>query len=379
MIFTNFKAELKIVSPGRINLIGEHTDYNNGFVLPTAIDKNIYFYFKKNNSNNHCNIYSKSYDRILELDLETVKPSKIEWENYILGVINELQNITNKIKGFDCIIESDLPIGAGISSSASLECGMALGLNTLFNLEQPLNTLIKLSRAAEHNYVGTKCGIMDQFAVVMSKKDHVILLDCESLDYEYIPINISPYKFLLLNTNVSHNLASSAYNKRREECEEGLKIIQMEYPEIGSLRHVDLSILEQFKTEINPIIYNRCYYVINENSRVIEAAENLKSGDLKALGTLLYKSHYGLENHYEVSCDELDFLVEFSKYNNEILGSRMMGGGFGGCTINLIHEDAIESYVTKVSKVYKDIFGIELTPITVSPSQGTSIQLNQYS
>jgi len=373
---TNFKAELKVVSPGRINLIGEHTDYNNGFVLPTAIDKYIYFHFKKNNSNHWCNIYSKSYDSTLKFNLEAIKPSETEWENYILGVISELQNRTNKIKGFDCVIDSDLPIGAGISSSASLECGMAVGLNTLFNLEQDSETLIKLARNAEHNYVGTKCGIMDQFSVIKSKKNHMILLDCESLDYELIPIHISPCKILLLNTNVSHNLASSEYNKRREECEEGLKLIQTQYPEINSLRHVNLSILEQFKTDMNPIIYNRCFYIINENIRVIEATKNLKKGNLKALGELMYKSHYGLKNYYNVSCHELDFLVEFSKNYKHILGSRMMGGGFGGCTINLIHETKIDFFVTTVSKAYKDIFGIDLTPMAVSPSEGTSILLN---
>ncbi len=375
-VFNDFKPDLKIVSPGRINLIGEHTDYNNGFVLPTAIDKNIYFYFKKNGSPTKCNIKSKSYDVVLELDLDAVKPSETEWENYVLGVIHELKKITTKIEGFDCLIDSDLPIGAGISSSASLECGMAVGLNSLFNLGQSLETLIKLSRAAEHNYVGTKCGIMDQFAVVMSKKDHVILLDCESLDYELIPIDISPYQFLLLNTNVSHNLASSEYNNRRMECEEGLKIIQKKHPDINSLRHVTLEILEEFRANMDSVIYNRCHYVINENSRVIAAAEHLKAGDLEAFGTLMYQSHDGLENDYEVSCDELDFLVKYSKSNEHILGSRMMGGGFGGCTINLIHKNAVAPYVKEVSEAYKATFGIDLTPIVVNPSGGTSALLN---
>jgi len=241
--FENFKAELTVASPGRINFIGEHTDYNNGFVLPTAIDKKIIFHFKKNNTLTTCNIYSKSYDAFLKVDLKSVVQSTNEWENYVLGVIKELLDRNAKIEGFDCLIESELPIGAGISSSAALECGMALGLNALFNLNQPTEELIKLSRDAEHRFVGTKCGIMDQFAVVMSQKNHVLLLDCQSLDYELIPVNIEPYKILLLNTNVSHNLATSEYNKRRKECELGVEIIRKKHKNVQSLRDVTINVV----------------------------------------------------------------------------------------------------------------------------------------
>jgi galactokinase len=368
---TTFKPELIITSPGRINLIGEHTDYNNGFVLPTAINKNVYFYFRKNNQTKKGTIYSKSYDTSLEFDLENIKKSDIEWENYVLGVIHELLKRTKKLEGFDCVIDSDLPIGAGISSSAALECGMAYGLNTLFELGLTKETLILLSRDAEHNFVGTKCGIMDQFAVTMSEENHVILLDCKSLKHELIPVNIEPYKILLLNTNVSHNLASSEYNVRRQECEKGISIIQKKYPNIESLRDVTIAILEECKSEISSLIYNRCHYILQENRRVLDAVKELKTGNLKAFGALMYESHHGLQHLYNVSCPELDFLVDFSKSNDQILGSRMMGGGFGGCTINIIHENAIEEYIQKASKAYFNEFKIALTSIVVSPSKGT--------
>ena len=219
--FNTNKWDIIVDSPGRINLIGEHTDYNNGYVLPTAIDKKIQFKIKKNGSLNTCNIYSNNFNSGFFFELNAVSKSENQWENYILGVIYEIQQLTDKLRGFDCVLDSDIPIGSGISSSAALECGLAFGLNELFDLNLSKLTIVELSQRAEHNYVGTKCGIMDQFASVMSKKDHVILLDCQSLDYEYVPIKIEPFKILLLNTNVSHNLASGEYNMRRSQCETG--------------------------------------------------------------------------------------------------------------------------------------------------------------
>jgi len=234
--------------------------------------------------------------------------------------------------------------------------------------------LIKISRDAEHTFVGTKCGIMDQFASMMGKKKHVILLDCKSLEPEWIPFHLDPYKILLLNTNVTHNLASSEYNVRRKECEQGIEIIQKKYSSVKSLRDVTLDILSEFRTEMSNVVYKRCQYVINENDKVKAAATALKKDDIHAFGKIMYASHEGQRYEYEISCPELDFLVEFSKNYNYILGSRMMGGGFGGCTINIIHQDHIKEYTKMVSIAYYRKFDLQLDAFIVMPDQGTSIE-----
>ncbi len=369
----NFKPELTVESPGRINIIGEHTDYNMGYVLPTAIEKKITFKFQKNGSDKICHVYSKGYDTGFELSLDEIEISNVEWENYVLGVLNEISKRTDKLRGFDCTLESHVPIGSGVSSSAALECGLAFGLNVIFDLGLSKMDIVELSQAAEHTYAGTKCGIMDQFASVMSKEGHVILLDCQSLEYSYIPIHIKPYKIVLLNTNVSHNLASGEYNIRRAQCEEGVAVLQKKYPEIKSLRDATIDMLNEMKGELDQTVYNRCSYIIQEKTRVLEAVEALKKDNLKRVGELLYETHEGLSKMYEVSCPELDYLVEFSKKFNTVLGARMMGGGFGGCTINLVHEDAIEDFVKAASAAYEKECKLKLTWFEASPSQGTSI------
>jgi len=371
--FNSNNWDLIVDSPGRINIIGEHVDYNNGFVLPTAIDKKIQFKFNKNGSQKTCNIYSNNFEVGFTFQLDAVSKSDKQWENYILGVIYELEQLSDKLKGFDCVLDSDIPIGSGVSSSAALECGLAFGLNELFKLGLTKRAIVELSQRAEHNFVGTKCGIMDQFASVMSKKDNVILLDCQSLDYEYVPIKIEPYKILLLNTNVSHNLASGEYNLRRSQCEQGVKIIKQKYPNINSLRNVSLSMLQEMKYEMPDVIFNRCTYVVEEKERVINAVEALKNNQLDKLGVYMYKTHEGLQNLYEVSCPELNFLVDFSKNYNSIIGARMMGGGFGGCTINIIHKDAVDQFIVEVSDAYFEQFNIKLTAFEVMPSEGTNV------
>ena len=369
----NFNPELTVDSPGRINIIGEHVDYNMGYVLPTAIEKKIIFKFQKNGSDKICHVYSKGYDTGFELSLDKLEKSKIEWENYILGVLNEISKRTDKLKGFDCTLESHVPIGSGVSSSAALECGLAFGLNEMFDLGLTKMDIVELSQAAEHTYAGTKCGIMDQFASVMSKEGHVILLDCESLDYSYIPIQIKPYRIVLLNTNVSHNLASGEYNVRRAQCEEGVAVLQKRYPKVKSLRNATMDMLNDVRIELDETVYNRCSYIIQEKIRVLEAVEALKANNLKRVGELLYETHDGLSKMYEVSCPELDFLVAFSKKYDSVLGARMMGGGFGGCTINLVHEDAIEEFVKAASAAYEKECNLKLTWFEASPSEGTSI------
>jgi galactokinase len=365
--------DLIIDSPGRINIIGEHTDYNNGFVLPTAIDKKIKFKFNKNGSLNTCSVYSNNFDTSMSFELNKVSPSEKQWENYILGVIYEIQQLTDKLRGFDCVLDSDIPVGSGISSSAALECGLAYGLNELFELNLSKLTIVELSQRAEHNYVGTKCGIMDQFASVMSKKDNIILLDCRSLDFQYVPLNIKPFKILLLNTNVSHNLASGEYNVRRSQCEQGVEMIKQKYPEVSSLRDVSLEVLLEFESQMPEVNYKRCLYVVQEKERVLNAVKALQKDLLHKVGTYMYETHDGLQNLYEVSCPELDFLVDFSKKYDEVIGARMMGGGFGGCTINIIHTDAVDDFIADASEAYYHKFNIKLTAFEAMPSQGTSI------
>lgn len=371
--FKNFSAEVKVASPGRINLIGEHTDYNNGFVMPSAIDKKIYFELAKNDSDNSARIYSETFDTYVEWDLANIKKSEHSWENYLLGVIDEINKLGKTFTGINCIIKSELPIGAGISSSAALECGFAGGLNELFGLGLSKMDIVKLSQRAENNFVGSNCGIMDQFASVMSKKDHFIKLDCDSLEATFIPAKLKNCKLLLINTNVSHNLADSEYNTRRQECEDAVAVIQKEYPEVSSLRQVSFEMLQEFKGKIAPIPFKRCRYVLEENERVTATEKALKNDDLATAGKLMYASHRGLQHDYEVSCKELDFLVDFSEDKEYIHGSRMMGGGFGGCTINLIEADKIEAYFAEVKTAYTNAFDREPSQIIVVPDEGTVV------
>lgn len=370
----HFVPELVIDSPGRINLIGEHTDYNLGYVMPTAIEKSITFKFQKNGSKNVCNIFSKGFDVGFSVDLDIIVKSTVEWENYILGVLNEISKRTDGLAGFDCIIESRLPTGSGISSSAALECGFAFGLNELFQLGLTKMHIVELSRDAEHNYVGTKCGIMDQFASVMSREGHIILLDCKTVEPTFIPFDTSPYKLLLLNTNVSHNLASSEYNTRRMECEKGISILKQHFPDINSLRDVSKMMLDGGKSGMDQKVYNRCLYIVEENNRVLAAVAALRENNVQQLGALLYEAHEGMRHLYEISCPELDFLVDFSKPNGAVLGARMMGGGFGGCTINIVHEDAMDNYMQGASEDYEKEFQRKLTAFEVKPSKGTTVK-----
>ncbi len=368
-----FTPELTIVSPGRINLIGEHTDYNMGYVLPTAIEKKIIFKLRKNGSDSVCHVYSETYDTGFDLNLNAIARSEVEWENYILGVLNEISVRTNKVRGFDCVLQSDLPTGSGLSSSAALECGLAFGLNELFDLGLSQLEIVQLAQTAEHTYVGTQCGIMDQFASVMSKSGHVILLDCESLEYDYIPIDLHPYKIILLNTKVSHNLASSAYNTRKRECEEGVAIIRRKHPKVKSLRNVTEEMLNASRPEMDATVFDRCSFIVAENKRVLQMANALRKKDLLWAGQLLYAAHHGISKLYEVSCPESDFLVEFSKDNPNVLGARQTGGGFGGCTLNIVHEDEVDAFIATASIAYKKEFDIALEAFEVKPSGGTLV------
>jgi len=370
-----FKNPLIITSPGRINLIGEHIDYHGGYVLPAAINKSIQFEFSKNKTASTVHIFNKNFNEYSTINLEHLETHENHWQNYIVGVLFLLiEAYPNTISGFDITVSSNLPMGSGLSSSAALECGIAKGVTTLFNINIEPNKLVRLCQKAEHDFANTNCGIMDQFSVYMSKKNHFILLNCETLEHEFISNNFDPYCLVLLNTNIKHSHSESGYNERRQESENALKIISKQFPEVTQLVNATKEQVETLKHQLTMDEADRATHVIEEQERVILAVEAMKKNDLETLGKLLYASHNGLQNHYKVSCPELDFLVEFSKTNNQVLGARMMGGGFGGSTINLVHQDAVNIYIKDISEAYKLKYNIELTPILVTTSDGTSIK-----
>jgi len=364
--------QITIQAPGRINLIGEHTDYNDGFVLPAAIDKKTVFTLRKNTTNN-INFEALNVGERFSFDATSFSPLDGGWQNYVMGVVHELQKIGAPIIGFDAKFEGDVPIGSGMSSSAALECSLAVGLNELFDLKLDKWQLIKACQMAEHNFVGIKCGIMDQFASVMGKKNQAMLLDCQSLDYQHIPLALENYQFLLLNTNVTHSLASSEYNTRRQECETGLKLIQESYPAVTSFREVALEQLQSLIKQMPEVVFNRCLHVVTENRRVLKAVESLKQNDFQLLGELMYRSHLSLDKNYNVSCPELNHLVDLTTDKDFILGSRMMGGGFGGCTINLIEKRETEQFIEWIAPKYRKQFGLDVTPYIVNTADGAGV------
>jgi galactokinase len=363
---------LIVHAPGRINLIGEHTDYNNGFVMPAAIDKGIQFAISTSSSETL--IYSLNYKQFLSIDLNNIQPSSMEqWHNYLLGVIFRLKETGHVIKPFFCVFEGDLPSGAGLSSSAAMECGFVMALNSVFDLGLSPLEMIHIAQWSEHHFVGVKCGIMDQFASTLGKADHVIQLDCRSLKYNYYPLELGKYCILLCDTNVKHSLATSEYNTRRNECDEGVSIIQKYFPDVRSLRDVDIQMLVASSDNMPGNIYKRCKYIIEENQRVLEASTDLQKGDLTALGKKMYETHEGLSALYQVSCPELDFLVDIAKRYEGIAGSRMMGGGFGGCTISIIEIDLVGTFVVEAKAAYKQIFNRDLSYHIVKTGDGVKI------
>jgi len=366
---------LLIEAPGRINLIGEHTDYNDGYVLPAAIDNSIVFALDKNDKGIF-RFYSVDFDSYFETSDIDCDFGKNKWVVYLLGVIAQFRKKGIELLGIDCVFGGDIPIGAGLSSSAALECGFAFGINKLFSQKFSSYELVKMSQLAEHEYAGVMCGIMDQFASMFGKKDHVLRLDCRSHDYSYFPFEMNEYIIALINTKVQHELALSEYNFRRSECEEGVKILSSYNPDIKALRDVDLSELEKFKNILNPVVYKRCYYVVSENLRVVDACEALEKSDYQRFGDLMYQSHDGLKNDYEVSCKELDILVDVTLEMDFVLGSRMMGGGFGGCTINLIESEKAAQFEKEISTNYKEKTGISPEFYFVKLSDGVRI-INQ--
>jgi len=364
---------LTVKAPGRINLIGEHTDYNEGFVMPAAIQKAATVYIEKREDST-IHLFAEDLKESYTLNLDTVTKSSKDWANYIIGVIAQFQKVVTIPVGFTLRLKSDVPIGAGLSSSAAIECAVAFAINELFALGLDRMHLTKMAQKAEHEYAGVLCGIMDQFASMFGKKDQVILLDCKTMHYQYYPLKLANYDIVLLDTQIKHALASSEYNTRRAECQQGIVLIQQKYPTTKSLREVSMDMLNECVDSSQMTkVYNRCKYVIEEIERTQAAAKDLQEGQLAAFGQKMFATHDGLSVLYEVSCPELDFLVKEVKDNPNVIGARMMGGGFGGCTINLIKKEATASVVQKLVASYHKTFQKNLLSYEVNIDDGASI------
>lgn len=355
-------------SPGRINLIGEHVDYNDGFVMPAAVDKGIWYAVAANNTQT-INFHSHDLEEDLSIDLNDIRPIK-GWKNYVLGPVDQIQKKGLPITGFDCVFGGNLPAGAGMSSSAAVECGLLTALNAIFNLQLSRIDIALMGQKAEHTFPGVKCGIMDQFANMMGKQNHVLLLDCMTLDYKYFPLNLSEYSIVLINSKVNHSLASGEYNIRRQQCQEGLKILAAEL-NVTSFRDIKPQQVEQYKDLLSEDVYKRCLYVTQEIERTQKAATHLEKDELQAFGKLMFETHEGLSKLYDVSCEELDFLVMQAQKVDAIIGSRVMGGGFGGCTINLINNNHWQQVTTDIVSTYKTQFDIDAEVYLVATGNGT--------
>jgi galactokinase len=391
----NQHPSLVVKSPGRINLIGEHTDYNHGFVLPAAIDKYIEVAIGKR-TDGSIHMVALDLGETIILPIHNLTPHATQWVNYIIGVVDQVfnksqsannnfigtqntltnteittaVNDTNLSGGFSICIQGNIPLGAGLSSSAAVECAVLFAINELYNLSLSKMEMALMAQAAEHKFAGVKCGLMDMFASLHGQKNKAILLDCASLAFTYYPIELKDYSIVLFDTQIKHALASSEYNTRRLECEQGLKIIQEKYASVKTFR--DISI-EQVEACLVSKVYQRCKYVVEEIARVQLAVQDLTKGDMQAFGKKMLETHEGLSKLYEVSCPELDFLVEAVSHNENVLGARMMGGGFGGCTINIIKKTAVEIITKELSAKYNQAMHKELSYYITSIEDGAHL------
>jgi len=377
---------LMVQSPGRINLIGEHTDYNHGFVLPAAIDKSVQIAFE-HRTDGMIHMHAIDLNETETIATQELRPHANSWVNYIIGVVaqvqaqltaqaNNNQTLSKLNQGFDICIQGDIPIGAGLSSSAAVESAVIFALNEWYALGLPKMQMALMAQKAEHEFAGVKCGIMDMFASIHGEVDQVMLLDCQDLSFKYYPLQLKEYQIVLFDTSIKHELASSEYNTRRLECEQGLKILQQTYPAIQNFRDVSVQQVEEclfIHKEASNKIYQRCKYVVEEIERVQLAVKDLLVGDMKAFGQKMFATHRGLSELYEVSCPELDVLVNAVKDNEYVLGARMMGGGFGGCTINIIKSDQVQNIIAQVTEYYHHATNKKLHTYQVTIQQGTHI------
>jgi galactokinase len=387
----NIAASLVVQSPGRINLIGEHTDYNNGFVLPAAIDKCVQVAIAKR-TDGAIHMHAIDLQESVIIPAVAIQPHATSWVNYIIGVVAQVQKYSagasnnsaalDLDKGFDICIQGDIPIGAGLSSSAAVECAVIFALNELYQLGLTTMQMALMTQQSEHEFAGVKCGIMDMFASLHGKSNQVMLLDCANLHHTYYPLDLKDYQIVLFDTQIKHALASSEYNTRRLECEQGVGVLQQKYPSIKTLRDASKQQVEQClapnnnldKNAISNKVYQRCKYVVDEIERVQLAVKDLLAGDIKAFGKKMFETHEGLSKLYEVSCPELDILVNAVKDNPHVLGARMMGGGFGGCTINIIKKSEVQAIINSVAEVYAQQTAHTLKVHQVKIAQGTHIK-----
>ncbi len=373
--FFQSEPERIFLAPGRINIIGEHVDYSDGFVLPAAIDKHICFAVKKIDNSETCTFFAKDFNDSFSFNVnEKQSPVSQTWVNYLLGVFNVIQESGKEVGGLQITFSSTIPMGSGLSSSAALECGFAFILNEIFNLNLTKKDLAVIGQKSEHTFVGVKCGIMDQFSSVFGKEHKVIMLDCNSLEHQYFDANIDGYSLVLFDSCVKHTHLTSGYNDRRNDVDNGKKVLWKKFPETEKFRDFSFEMLDEARAEMGEIPYKRCLYLLKEIGRVEKAAKALSEGDAEYLGKLLAETHSGLSTEFEVSCEELDFLVEQTLKENGVLGARIMGGGFGGCSINLIKDENVDKVIESISKKYKEKFDIEMKVYRVKISDG----INEY-
>ncbi len=369
------KKPFLFVAPGRINLIGEHIDYNEGIVMPAAVDKHFVFAIALNGTDQF-RLYAHDLTEEVAFSIHDLKPGN-SWVHYLMGVVHGLTHLGKSISGIDCVFGGNIPAGAGMSSSAALCCGFGFALNTLFDLEIDRLTLAKISQNAEREFAGVNCGIMDQYASLFGEIDAALLLDCRTLTHELLPLQLTSHSLLLVDTQVKHSLGSSAYNDRRRACEEGVRVIHTKHPEVLSLRDVSHNMLYEYQDQLGEDVFIKCLYVEEEIQRAKRAGALLKNDDLAGFGELMYQTHWGLSQAYEVSCEELDYLVMLAEENkNAVLGARMIGGGFGGCTLNLMRKSDEPEFKERVWQKYFATFKTEPKFYPVRLSQGVH-QINQ--
>ena len=358
-------------APGRVNLIGEHTDYNDGFVMPMAIEKDIRMVMQLR-EDKKVNAYSLDYDKLIEFKIDNLFYDKENiWVNYIKGIIDELQKMGKKLQGFNLIFTGNIPQGSGLSSSAALEVVTALAISDLHKIDIEAVELALLAQRAENNFVNVQCGIMDQYISRLGKKDNALLIDCRTNEYLLVPFENEEYQIVICNSKVERGLVDSEYNKRRKECNQAVEFFAEKLDKnITALRDLDLDTLHKYREELSETVYKRAHHVISENKRVLAAKKALEANDMNNLGKLLYASHKSLSDDYEVSCDELDLLVDLASQQKGVKGARMTGAGFGGCTVNLVNKEYTADFVEKIKNKYYEKTNLKADIYITNPASG---------